>query len=399
MENVKTVVDDEKVLGTKQAGAAAAAGTHFDAGLSKEDKARVEAYRQMYYDAEARGDTAAMAAAHEAAEYVRAGYGYSGGADGSEYLALPQKLTVPEYTAGTRVEDYSPYLVQMHQAQKQSAMAELKNAYNNNVAALDRAEAGLAGTYQAARNQAAGAHEQERRNFAQYAAANGLNSGTAGQAELARSVTLQNNMNDIHTAEASAMADLTLRRAEAENEYNAAIAQAEHTGEYELAAALYEEKVRVQEALTEAEIRRQQYALEQYQLQYQAQRDTVADRQYAREQALKEKAQADDVELAWAEQKLKETIQNGELDLAWAKLTKEEQLALLELALAQKKQEDATTLAWAELGLPSDIYESLEMGKPEKALARLDTIWDTLSEAQRKKTQEMLAGYGYTYTP
>ena len=217
--------------------------------------------------------------------------------------------------------------------------------------------------------------------FPEFAAANGLNNGTAGQAELTRGVSLQNNMNSIRNAEANAMADLTLQRAEAENEYNAAIAQAEYTGEYELAAALYKEKVRVQEALTEAEIRRQQYALEQYQLQYQAERDLVADRQYDREQKLKEKDQADDVELAWA------------------KLTKEEQLALLELALAQEKQEDATALAWAELGLPSDIYEAMEMGKPEKALARLDAIWDTLSEAQRKKTQEMLAGYGYTYTP
>ena len=187
-------------------------------------------------------------------------------------------LTVPEFTFGTQVEDYSPYLVQMHEAKKQAAMAELKNAYDNSVAELDRAETGLAEGYQAARNETAGAHEQERRNFAEFAAANGLNSGAAGQAELTRGVTLQNNMNDIRTAEASAMADLTLQRAQAETEYNAAIAQAEYTGEYELAAALYEEKVRVQEALTEAEIRQQQYALERYQLQYQAQRDTVADR-------------------------------------------------------------------------------------------------------------------------
>lgn len=196
-----------------------------------------------------------------------------------------QAPTVPELTVSTQVEDYSPYLVQMHRAKKQAAMAQLKSAYDKSVAELDRAENGLAGGYQAARNQTAAAHEQERRNFAQFAAANGLNSGTAGQAELARNVTLQNNMNRIGTAEADAMADLTLKRAQAENEYNAAIAQAEYTGEHDLVKALYEEKLRVQKALTDAEIRRQQAALERYQLQYQAGRDAVADRQSDSEQA------------------------------------------------------------------------------------------------------------------
>ena len=169
--------------------------------------------------------------------------------------------------ADTQVEDYSPYLVQMHKAKKQAALAELKAAYENNVAKLDRAENGLAEGYQTARNEAAGVHEQQRRNFSQLAAANGLNSGAAGQAELARSVTLQNNLNDIGAAEASAVADLALKRAEAENEYNAAIAQAEYTGEHDLMAALYKEKVRVQEALIEEEIRRRKYALEQAQVQ------------------------------------------------------------------------------------------------------------------------------------
>lgn len=403
MGNVKTVVDDGKVLSTKQTGAA---GTHFDAGLSEEDKARVAAYRRMYDDAKERGDTSAMAAAHEAAEHVRAGYGYSGGADGSEYIPLQRKqeLTVPEFTFGTQVEDYSDYLTRMYEAKKQSAMAELKNAYDNSVAELDRAEAGLAEGYRAARNETAGAHEQERRNFAQFAAANGLNSGTAGQAELARGVTLQNNMNTIRTAEAGAVADLTLQRAQAETEYNAAIAQAEYTGEYELAAALYEEKVRVQEALTEAEIRRQQYALERYQLQYQAQRDAVADQRYESEQALelqkyrdslalqqaaqalkekeqadeaelaraaqilKEKDQADASQLAWAEQKLKETAQANELELAWAELTREEQQALAELELARKKQEDAAALDWAAQNLAQQKHEDSKAEAERKQL-------------------------------
>ena len=164
--------------------------------------------------------------------------------------------------AGAQVEDYSSYLVQMHNAKKQAELAKLKAAYENNVAQLDREENGLAEGYQIARNETAANHQQERRNFAQLAAANGLNSGTAGQAELARSVALQNGLNGIAAAEASDMADLTLKRAQTETEYNAAIAQAQYTGEHELAAALYKEKVRVQEILIEEEIRRQKYAME-----------------------------------------------------------------------------------------------------------------------------------------
>jgi hypothetical protein len=45
-------------------------------------------YQKDFADAQARGDQAAMDAAHAAAEEVRAKYGYSGGADGSEHLGL-----------------------------------------------------------------------------------------------------------------------------------------------------------------------------------------------------------------------------------------------------------------------------------------------------------------------
>ena len=45
-------------------------------------------YQKDWADAQARGDQAAMDAAHAAAEELRARYGYSGGADGSEHLGL-----------------------------------------------------------------------------------------------------------------------------------------------------------------------------------------------------------------------------------------------------------------------------------------------------------------------
>lgn len=73
-------------------------GTYLDAGLSAADKAAVGDLSRQWSEAQARGDQAAMDAAHKAAEAIRSGYGYSGGGDGSEYIALPkeeQKVSTP----------------------------------------------------------------------------------------------------------------------------------------------------------------------------------------------------------------------------------------------------------------------------------------------------------------
>lgn len=293
------------------------------------------AAQKQYNAALAAGDTAAavkaqqdMDSAHLEAERVRAGYGYSGGADGSMYItygALDDggggsraddtgegrgskgsggsgsgagglggydygydygtgggSLDVPQGgDLSGLLEDYSEYLEQMYAAKKANALAQIQTAYESNLAALDRAGAGVSEQYQAARNSTAGASELARRNFAEYAAASGLNSGTGGQAELARNVTLQNNLNTIDTAQADTLADLELQRSNAETQYNSAIAQAEADGDYALAAALYQEKVRVQNALIDLEIRQQQMELQRYQLSYQALRDKIGDQQYA----------------------------------------------------------------------------------------------------------------------
>ncbi|MBQ9413105.1 MAG: hypothetical protein IJU29_08435 [Oscillospiraceae bacterium] len=58
--------------------------------LSEEDQKKINQYSEMYRQAEAEGNTAGMNAAHEAAEKVRAGYGYSGGQYGDDYIGLEQ---------------------------------------------------------------------------------------------------------------------------------------------------------------------------------------------------------------------------------------------------------------------------------------------------------------------
>jgi len=71
-------------------------GTYNDAGLSQWATSQINTYKQQYADAQAKGDEAGMNAAHQAAEAIRAKYGYSGGTDGSDYIKLPDKVF--EYT-------------------------------------------------------------------------------------------------------------------------------------------------------------------------------------------------------------------------------------------------------------------------------------------------------------
>lgn len=167
------------------------------------------------------------------------------------------------------VNDYSQYIQDMNQAQREAALAELRAAYEKNLAGLDRTQKSIAPTYQAARNQAAGNAALQQRAFNEYAAANGLSSGTGGQAQLAFRNSLQGSLSDIDTAEASSLADLELQRNQAEIDYNNAIAQAEAQGNYELAQQLYQEKVRVDEALREQMMWQAQQEFQQQQFDWQ----------------------------------------------------------------------------------------------------------------------------------
>lgn len=176
-----------------------------------------------------------------------------------------------------KVNDYSDYINEMHRAQQEAARAELEAAYKQNVAAIDRAGVGVDKTYQDAKNQTTGASEQAKRNFAQYATANGLNNGAGGQAELARSVELQKALGALDKQKAQTVADLELQRTNAETDYNSAIAKAKAEGDYQLAQALYQEKVRVEDAVSAALQQEYQNALNKYSLDYQAERDSVND--------------------------------------------------------------------------------------------------------------------------
>jgi len=66
------------------------------ANLTAQQQKEIEAYQAQYQAAAAKNDLAGMAAAHQGAEDVRANAGYSGGVDGTEYIAMPTAPASPQ---------------------------------------------------------------------------------------------------------------------------------------------------------------------------------------------------------------------------------------------------------------------------------------------------------------
>ena len=305
--------DDDWYAGSSTSSATSSTGSGYKPYVQGQNAAldrELAVWSQRYNEAKERalaGDMSAvmdMRNANDEANKLRNAYGYaavfanedinnvkrqinyygggssSGGSSGGGVSSPSGSGDMDMDGNGTAVEDLSAYLEELYAAQRRQTLANLNNAYQQNVNAINRAGEGVDARYQNARNQAAGASELAARNFAEYAAASGLNSGAGGQAELARNVTLQNNLNDINSAEADVYADIELQLANAETEYNNAIAQAEASNDFALAESLYQEKIRVQQELVNQQMRQFEMDLQNRQLAFQQQQAEIANQQW-----------------------------------------------------------------------------------------------------------------------
>ena len=144
------------------------------------------------------------------------------------------------------IGDGNDYLKELYAKKKAAELAALKSAYEQNTATLDASRAQIAPVYDIARNSAANQNALSRGAFQEMAVANGLNTGTTGQAALAQDVVLQQNLSEIDREQVEKTAAIDLQRSQLDTEYRNAIAKAEATGDAELANALYEEYVRQQ---------------------------------------------------------------------------------------------------------------------------------------------------------
>lgn len=162
--------------------------------------------------------------------------------------AAPGPYTPANLVSATTAEQY---IRDLYAARREAALLAFKAAYDAGMNELNAAAAGLPKKYQAARDQAAAQAEIQRANFNEYAAAKGLNSGAGGQAMLAMAGRLQSDLSAIGGAEADALGELELQRAQLAARYRNDIAQAVADGELAEADALYKDFVRVDTSIAD----------------------------------------------------------------------------------------------------------------------------------------------------
>lgn len=108
----------------------------------------------------------------------------------------------------------------------------------------------------------AGQNALARQGFDERAAAAGLSSGAAAQAELARDSVYRGTLAGIDREQANAASEIELTKSKLQSQYESAIAQAKAGGDASLANALYQELVRVQGLNRDDEQRAQNIALQ-----------------------------------------------------------------------------------------------------------------------------------------
>lgn len=213
-------------------------GTYHDQGMSAADKSKIWALQNAWASTT---DPNKRAELHSAAQSIREGYGYSGGADGSQYLPIQmEEDTLPQ--VGLPV--YQPQIESMntlYDAAKQQALAALESAYNQSKLELEAQRDKLPSLYQQQANALAADAERQRQQYNEYAAYNGQNTGAGSQAALAMANQYQNNLGSLRTAEANAIAEAEQKLTALYVQYQDAIAEAIANNEYERAAALLAE--------------------------------------------------------------------------------------------------------------------------------------------------------------
>lgn len=253
--------------------------------MTDSDKKKIEAAKKKYNDAKASGDTAGMKAAHDEAESVRAGYGYSGGGDGSKYISLStgedmgtgdvSRVAKTSKSSGGTSTNYGTYeddLSRLTEAKKKTQIAQLKQARDKALANLDVQEQNIKPAYQNARNQASATSQSGARSFAEYLANRGLtNSGASAQGEINRLSSLQNTLGGIDTAEANAYRDIANQRTAIENDYVSGVANANNA----IAQEYYNNLLNYNEQQRQIVNQLKQRALGQYANNYQAYMNTL----------------------------------------------------------------------------------------------------------------------------
>ena len=231
----------------------------------------------------AKGGSMSWADAHKEAESIRSEAGYSGGRYGDGYFSVGDDTggfgnasssgSSGKSSGGgaSSASDLTDYLKDMYAQNLEAQLAGLKSSYDQNVADLQAEAEAIPKRYYEARNETAAQNDIAREYFNELAAANGLNSGPAGQAALAHSAPLQGTLSRLSEQEKDALSANALEQNKLSIAYENAINEAKASGNAALAQALYQEYVRQEQANMNAAL------LAQEQENWQAQFDTSRD--------------------------------------------------------------------------------------------------------------------------
>lgn len=206
-------------------------------------------YQAMINDAVAKGDYTSAAVFEQQRNEKIKGEGITDYQTTNNYS---QYLNGGVSQAQNPENDYSDYLKELYAQQMEAELSALKSQYDKNAAGLKADAEKIPVLYQAARNETAAQNDIQRQAFNEFAVANGLNTGTSGQAALANSAVLQGNLAQISGQESDALAENALAQQQLAIDYENAVAQARASGNASLAQALYQEMVRQQQAADDA---------------------------------------------------------------------------------------------------------------------------------------------------
>lgn len=158
--------------------------------------------------------------------------------------------------------DQSDYIRQMYERQLAANKAQLQSDYDQNVSNLAGEESKVGSNYYEQRRQTQANTDRAQANYNEVANASGLNTGTRGQARLARSNQLQSDLTTLNNAEAQNRAEIERQRTLLGQQYQNAIQKAQAENNMELAQRLYQEAVRVDESVIDASKNNSSRALE-----------------------------------------------------------------------------------------------------------------------------------------
>ena len=131
------------------------------------------------------------------------------------------------------------YINDIYDRQKESTLRTLKSAYDSNVASIDTAKKALDTNSYEAKREAAGDAAITRQRLNEAFAANGLNTGAVGQANLALLNQKAANLNKIDLAKQQAQQEYDAQKAALMQTYQAEVKSAVQQNDAQRAQALY----------------------------------------------------------------------------------------------------------------------------------------------------------------